>query len=127
MRRAGRHARGLPAFTLVEVLVATAVLAIGLLGALTAFSMASRVSGIATNDTIVTLLAHEKLAEIQLLGPDGVPSGPQTGDFGPDYPGYRWRLFPQRPNQLNVVPVDLVIIAPEAGREREIWFSTNVF
>lgn len=115
------------AFTLVEVLVATAVLAIGLLGALTAFSMASRVTGVSRNDTVVTLLAQEKLAEIQLLGPEGVSFAPTSGDFGPERPDYGWQLFVQEPDGLNVVRVDLLITAPEGGREREIWFSTNIF
>ncbi len=121
-RRCGAHA-----FTLVEVLVATALLAIGLLGALTAFSMASRVTRVSTNDTIVTLLAQEKLAEIQLLGPEGISEGRQRGDFGPAHPDYQWELFHQKPDDFNVVRVDLVIIAPEAGRARETWFSTNLF
>jgi general secretion pathway protein I len=115
------------AFTLVEVLVATAVLAIGLFGALTAFSMASRAAGVSRNDTIVTFLAHEKLAQIQLLGADEVSMGPQEGDFGDEYPGYEWELSVQKPDDLNVVRVDLLIIAPEAGRTRETWFSTSVF
>lgn len=115
------------AFTLVEVLVATALLAIGLLGALTAFSMASRVTGVSRNDTVVSLLAQEKLAEIQLLGPEAVSSTPTSGDFGAERPDYRWQLFVQTPDDLNVVRVDLLITAPEGGREREIWFSTNVF
>ncbi len=119
--------RGAHGFTLVEVLMAAMVLAIGLLGALTAFSMATRVTGASTNDTILTLLAQEKLAEIQLLGTEAISASDRAGDFGPAYPGYRWRLSPQRPNELNVVRVDLVIIAPEAGGERETWFSTNVF
>jgi Tfp pilus assembly protein PilV len=109
------------------VLVATVLLAIGLLGALTAFSMASRVTGVSTNDTMVTLLAQEKLAEIQLLGAEGISEGQQRGDFSPAHPDYQWELFHGQPDDFNVVRVDLVIIAPEAGRTREIWFSTSVF
>ena len=111
----------------MEVLVATAVLATGLLAALTAFSMASRVTGASTNDTALALLAQQKLAEIQLLGRDGLTEGTTSGDFGPEFSDYVWELIVHQPDELNVIHVDLVISAPEAGRTRETWFSTAVF
>lgn len=114
-------------FTLVEVLVATVVLTIGLLGALTAFSMASRVTGAATNDTMVTFLAQQKLAEIRLSTWSDLRPGVTTGDFGPEYPDYLWRLTVRQPSGEHVFPVDLIIYAPEAGRTREIRFTTMVF
>jgi len=114
-------------FTLVEVLVATVVLAIGLLGALTAFSMATRATGASTNDTVLTFLAQEKLAEIQLLGPERLAEQDEVGDFGPEHPEYEWEMLLGKPDDRNVVRVDLVITAPEAGRPRETWFSTTVF
>jgi type II secretion system protein I len=122
--RSGRSRHG---FTLVEVLVATAVLATGLLAAVTAFSMASRVLGATRNDTLVSLLAQQKLAEIEVLGRDEIAPGRTTGDFGPDYPEYWWELMAHDPDERNVMRVDLTIIAPEAARAREIRFSTAIF
>jgi len=115
------------AFTLVEVLVATVVLAIGLLGVLTAFSIATRVGAASTNDTMLTCLAQEKLAEIRLLGKEGLATAPTSGDFAPHYPDYRWEMTVHSPDDYNVVRVDILIIAPEFGRERATWFTTNVF
>jgi len=114
-------------FTLVEVLVATAILATGLLAALTAFSMASRVTGAARNDTAITFLAQQKLAEIQLLGRQELPAGTTAGDFAPDFPQYEWEMTVSEPDELNVTRVHLAIVAPEAGRAREVWFSTAIF
>lgn len=114
-------------FTLVEVLVATALLATGLLGALTAFSMASRVMGVATTDTNLTLLAQEKLADVEVLGREGLAKAPTSGDFGEDHPGYRWEMIVNDPDELNVVRVEVVIYAPKLGGTREVWFSTKVF
>jgi prepilin-type N-terminal cleavage/methylation domain-containing protein len=114
-------------FTLVEVLVATVILATGLLGALTAFSMATRVSAVSNSDTLLVYLAEDKLAEIQLLGREGLPSTGAQGDFGPAHPEYQWQLLVGEPDERNVVPVDLVISFPEAGRTREVVFSTNAF
>jgi len=114
-------------FTLVEVLVAAAVLAIGLLAALTAFSMAARVTGASRNDTLVAFLAQQKLAEIQLLARSGRPAGTTAGDFGPQHPRCSWRLTVSGRDERNVTWVHLVISAPEAGRRRETHFSTAIF
>ncbi len=114
-------------FTLVEVLVATAVLALGLVAALTAFSIASRVRAVSSNDTVVALLAQQKLAEVQVLGRAQLPAGTEQGDFGPEFSDYIWRLTVHEPNRLNVVPVDLMISTVEAGKERETRFTTQVF
>jgi Tfp pilus assembly protein PilV len=111
----------------VEVLVATVVLALGLLAALTAFSMASRVSGISRNDTALAFLAQEKLADIQLLAAQGLATGTSEGDFGADYPGYSWELIVSEPDDLDLVKVELIIYAPEAGKTRETRFSTVTF
>lgn len=107
--------------------MATSVLAIGLLGALTAFSMAARVTGISTNDTIVSFLAHQKLAEAQVLGPEQLTPGTTTGSFEPTYPDYSWELTVSQPDALNVVPVHLTIYAPEGGKTRAYQFATALF
>ncbi|MFB3880238.1 MAG: prepilin-type N-terminal cleavage/methylation domain-containing protein [Armatimonadota bacterium] len=114
-------------FTLVEVVVATVVLAVGLVGALTAFSMAARASAVSSSDTVLIFLAQEKLSEIQLLGRGGLANAEAHGDFGPEHPEYQWRMQVGRPDERNVVRVDLAISYPEAGRTREEIFSTNVF
>ncbi len=114
-------------FTLVEVLVATVILATGLIGALTAFSMASRVTGISTADTTLTFLAQEKLSELQILGRDGIAAAQTRGDFAPNHPDYEWQLIVGKPDDRNVVRANLVISFPEAGRRREVTFSTMVF
>lgn len=120
----GRWGRG---FTLVEVVVATVVLAVGLVGALTAFSMAARVSAVSSDDTLLVFLAQEKLSEIQLLGPGGLAGAQTRGDFGPEHPEYQWRMLVGKPDERNVVRVDMTISYPEAGKTREEVFSTNVF
>lgn len=116
--------RGNRAFTLVEVLVATVVLALGLLAALSAFSMAARVNGAATNDTTITFLAQQKLAEIRVLGRQGLMTAELAGDFGPEYPSYQWQMTVYEPDELNLVRVDLVVLSMEAGRPRETRFTT---
>ena len=115
-------------FTLVEVLVATSILAIGLLGALTAFSMAGRVTSASIHDTTVAALAQEKLTEIRVLAKtDELREGYTKGDFGDDYPGFSWKLAVGARSKLHIRRAELVIYAPKAGRQRETRFSTALF
>ncbi len=89
--------------------------------------MAARATGASTNDTVLTLLAQEKLAEIQLLGPERLAERETAGDFGPQYPGYGWKMVVHEPDDRNVVRVEVAITALEAGRTRETWFYTAIF
>lgn len=114
-------------FTLVEVLVATVVLAIGLLAALTAFSMAARVTGASANDTTVSFLAQQKLSEIEAWNPQQLPAGTTAGDFAPTHPDYSWRLTIHPRDELHVIRVDLVIYTPSGTGSREFQFNTAVF
>ncbi len=122
--RASGAGRG---FTLIEVLVATVVLAMGLLAALTAFSMATRATGASTNDTIVPMLAARVLADLQTTPKEELAAGTSEGDFGEEYPDYTWAVTISPPDDLNVVRVEVTIGAPEMGRRREVEFATDIF
>jgi general secretion pathway protein I len=119
--------RACQGFTLIEVLVATVVLAMGLLACLTAFSMATRATGASTNDTLVPMLAARMLAEVQAGPKEELETGTSRGDFGEQYPGYTWDLTVSPPDDLNVVRVQLTIHAPEMGHTRDIEFATDIF
>lgn len=114
-------------FTLIEVLIATLVLAMGLLAGLAAFSLATRATGASTNDTIVPMLAERKLAEVKLIPRDELEAGTSRGDFGGEYPGYSWVLVISPPDDLHVVRVELTIRAMEMGRRRDVKFATDIF
>jgi general secretion pathway protein I len=111
-------------FTLVEVLVATAVLAIGLLAVLAAFSMATRVANISSKDTTITFLAQQKLAEIQVEDPSQLVAGVTQGTFAPAHPDYSWDMTIYRPDDLNIVRIDLTVYDPQSSATR---FTTAVF
>ena len=114
-------------FTLIEVLVATVVLTLGLIGALTAFSIASRASGASRNATLIPLLAEQKLSEVKSIPRDTLKAGITRGDFGTEYPGYTWELRIAAPDELHVVRVDLIIYAMELGRTRDVTYTTAIF
>jgi len=87
-------------FTLVELLVATVLLAVGLAAVAAAFSAATRAQGAALRTTTAARLAQAKLAEIEATG---TTSGSGEGTFAEldagqapagdvaDY-SYRWEV-----------------------------------
>ena len=81
--------RGFEAFTLLEVMIAVAIMAIALT---TLFGSQSRSLSYATEahfHIVAPALAAAKLAEIQ----SGVRElEGDSGDFGDDFPGYAWQL-----------------------------------
>ena len=84
-------ARKRPAgFTLVEVLIAMAILAIALVAVFQLQSQSVSMAAESRFATSAALLAQNKMAEME----SGVSfSGQnQKGDFGPDYPQYTWRV-----------------------------------
>jgi len=77
-------------FTLMEVLIAMAILAIALVGV---FQLQSQSISMATDSRFMTtaaLLAQSKMVEIESGAVSS--SRAQDGDFGDDYPQYSWRL-----------------------------------
>jgi prepilin-type N-terminal cleavage/methylation domain-containing protein len=74
------------AFTLIEVMIASAILAIGLMGVLLITS-----SGIRGARTLgrIHVDASELAAELTLT--NRLEEGVDTGDFGDFHPGYQWR------------------------------------
>jgi general secretion pathway protein I len=75
-------------FTLLEVMVAMAIIAIALTAVLGSQSQSLSLASEAKFSTTVALLAQSKMAEIEAEKPEDLTS--DSGDFGDDYPGYRW-------------------------------------
>ncbi|HOP47851.1 MAG TPA: prepilin-type N-terminal cleavage/methylation domain-containing protein [Desulfobacteraceae bacterium] len=80
----------LSGFTLLEVMVAMAILAISLVAALGSQSQSVSLAGEARFNTTAPLLAQMKMAEKKLADPDEIFS--DSGDFGEDFPGYQWSM-----------------------------------
>ncbi|MDD5711407.1 MAG: prepilin-type N-terminal cleavage/methylation domain-containing protein [Smithellaceae bacterium] len=78
-----------PGFTLMEVMIAMAVLAIALVAA---FQLQSQSLSMTDNSRFLTtasLLAQAKMTEFETAPPLNLQSG--KGDFGEDYPSFRWQ------------------------------------
>jgi general secretion pathway protein I len=69
-------------------MIATAIIAIALVAALGSQSQSVSLANEAKFATTVAFLAQKKMAELEAEEVEDVSS--DTGDFGEDFPGYRW-------------------------------------
>lgn len=82
-----RSTRG---FTLVEMIVATVVLGIGVVGTSTAFRAATKAAAAAKDLQTATLLAQQQIEQVEVNGQGQISAGDTDGDFGATYPGFRY-------------------------------------
>jgi general secretion pathway protein I len=77
-------------FTLLEVMIAVAILAIALVAVYKSQSQSIAMSTNARFLTSASLLAQMKMAEIDSLDAKEIAEG--QGDFGDSFPDYAWRV-----------------------------------
>ena len=88
--RAGQCSRTNSGFTLLEVMIAMAIIAITLVVAFGSQSQSLSLASEAKFNTTVALLAQGKIAEIMAEQPEDLVS--DSGYFGEGFPGYHWDL-----------------------------------
>ncbi|MCF6186206.1 MAG: prepilin-type N-terminal cleavage/methylation domain-containing protein [Desulfobulbaceae bacterium] len=77
-------------FTLLEVMVSVAIIGIALVSLIGSQSQSVSIAASSRFETTASLLAQQKLTELALAGFDELRS--TEGDFGDDFPGYRWEI-----------------------------------
>jgi general secretion pathway protein I len=77
-------------FTLMEVMVAMAILAIALVSVHQLQTQSISMSTDSRFMTVASLLAQSKMAEVETR--PSLSNQSENGDFGPDYPQYIWHL-----------------------------------
>jgi prepilin-type N-terminal cleavage/methylation domain-containing protein len=122
-RRPQRFLRSRRGLSMVEMMVAVALLGIGISACVACIGSASRASGAAEAYTAVQLMAREKLAEIELAGGG---EGPSEGDFGADRPGYWWRVQSEEAGLTGTQPVKLTVFWGDPERPHQAEFVTEV-
>ncbi|HUT70439.1 MAG TPA: type II secretion system minor pseudopilin GspI [Desulfatiglandales bacterium] len=75
-------------FTLLEVMIAMAIIAIALVAVLGSQSQSLTLASEAKFNTTAALLAQSKMAEIETESMENLSS--DSGDFGEDFPNYHW-------------------------------------
>jgi general secretion pathway protein I len=89
----GRTRRSAFGFTLLEVMVAMAIIAIALTAVLGSQSQSVSLAGEAKFNTTASLLAQRKISEIEVQAAEELTD--DSGDFGEDFPGYTWKTVVQ--------------------------------
>lgn len=120
---AGRH-RG---FTVIEMIVAMLLLGIGVTGAVMAISGTSGSSAVSRDLTVLSLLAQRRLAEAEAeaayLGQ--WTEGVDEGDFGEDYPDYRWEQEVAATDTTDLLQITVVVHHTEGNSERTFELTTQ--
>lgn len=108
-------------FTLVEMIVATMLLAIGAVAAMMCIGSATRAAGVSREYATAARMAEQRFAEIAQQ-PDQIQGGTQSGDFGQDYPGYSWEQTVETTDFAGLVRVTLTITWVSGPVQRSAQF-----
>jgi type II secretory pathway pseudopilin PulG len=129
MKRTDLHGAGkADAFTFVEVFAAMVFLAILVPAIVEGLTIANRASVVAERGSVAGELAENKLNEM-LVGQAWASGTATSGDFGTDWPGYRWELSQTTWDQDNVntmTELDMAVYFPVQGKERSVKLATLV-
>jgi type II secretory pathway pseudopilin PulG len=112
------------AFTFVEMLAAMAFLGILIPVVVSALMVSNRAAPVAERSTIAMQLGENRLSEM-MLG-DAWSSESSKGDFGTDFPGYRWEMKQADWESGAMTELTLEVFFPVQGREQSIRLSTLV-
>jgi len=116
------------AFTFVEVFAALVFLAILIPVIVDGLTIANKASVVSERSSIAGELAENKMNEILLSSTGTSGTVAQTsGDFGTDWPGYRWQTSQQPWDQDSVntmIELDVDVYYPVQGAERSVRLTT---
>ena len=112
------------AFTFVEVLAAMAFLGILLPVLVSALHVASGVGSAAERSTVAVQLGENRLNELTLG--DAWSSAESRGDFGTDWPGFRWELKKTDWQTGAMTELVMDVFFTVQGREQDVRLSTLV-
>jgi len=111
-------------FTFVEILAAMVFLAILVPAILQALTLANRASEVSQRSAIAAELASNKLSELTLN--NAWTTSETRGDFGNDWPGYRYEVSQSTWEADNMTKLAVDVFYPVQGKERSLELTTLV-
>jgi general secretion pathway protein I len=98
-------------FTLLEVMVALAIIATVLVALLGTHLMSMNLAHKNKEQALTAMLARQKMEELFTVPFESLAGA--SGDFGPDYPEYAWEVFVEEAETDNLKNVKITVSSPE--------------
>jgi len=122
----GRLVRVRPrGFTLVEILATLALVGILLPAVTGGLSLCLSMAGQARQQAQAASLAHGKLSEV--VATAQLQSASMKGDFGTDWPDYRWAANLSDWDGATLRQLDVTVSWRHAGKDRGVTMTTLVY
>lgn len=112
-------------FTFIELLATVVFLGIIMPVAMQSISLCTRIGGQSRKQIEAASLAHTRLTEMTVSG--DWSTGGKGGDFGTDWPGYRWTAAVSTWTDSVVGQLDVTVTWQSQGREHSVTASTLVY
>jgi Tfp pilus assembly protein PilV len=112
-------------FTFIELLVTVVFLGIIMPVAMQSIGLCTRMGGQSRRQIEAASLARTKLTELTCSS--DWKNGEKSGDFGEDWPGYKWTATVSSWTDSTVSQLDLTVTWESQGRQRSVTLSTLVY
>ncbi|MBN2455176.1 MAG: type II secretion system protein [Sedimentisphaerales bacterium] len=121
-KRNSRRAKG---FTLIEILAALALIIFVIPVVMKGISIATAVASDIARKSVAASLAENQLADI--LIEKQWQNSSLTGDFGKEYPAYRWQMTSANWTEPGLNQVTLSVMWESRGYGRKVELTTLVW
>ena len=121
-RIAERSRRG--GFTFIELLATVVLIGIIMPVAMHCIALCASLGGQARRQIEAASLARTRLTELSVS--DDWKTSQKAGDFGDDWPGYRWTAEVSSWTDSTMSQLDLTVFWQSRGKERSVTLSTLV-
>lgn len=112
-------------FTFVELLATVVLIGTIMPVAMRTISLCTRLAGQSRREIEAVSLASTKLAE--LVASSDWETGGKAGDFGTDWPGYRWNAEVSNWTESTVRQLDVEVLWTSQGQQRQVTLTTLVY
>jgi len=112
-------------FTFIELLATIVLIGIIMPVAMRSIGLCTRLGGHSRRQIEAASLARTKLTELTVS--QDWKTSEKSGDFGTDWPGYRWTATVSNWTDSVVSQLDLTVTWQSQGQQRSLTFSTLVY